>query len=512
MSDHGRRLYSDPSAPMGALALPLPATDVRKWLDERAARAWAESARDLLRNLGLYASDTLAGLAGVYTALDTWSLVSAGGLRPVPNEIPLLAMVVCIQPLALRAVGAYRGGRARTQFLRIVSGIAIAALLGWVQARLFGRIPPLPDKAAYVYSAVLICSYVWAARVGIDLLLALAYRRGILQRRVVVVGSADDVQAMQDRAATQGSELRIVGRVAADDDTAAVPPRVGAGRVPLVGRVGSLRDALSTARAHAVVVVAPMPLAAIEALITECLLLGAAIEVQPQVLSGMAAAQVEMRRGTAGAFLHLHTLRLDLPQLAIKRTMDVILAAGALLAVAPLLAAVALAITLDSRGPVLFRQTRMGVGGRRFEILKFRTMVVNADQRKAELQHLNQYSDPRLFKIQNDPRITRIGHFLRKSSLDELPQLWNVLRGDMSLVGPRPCVPEEFEHYAPHHMERLFVVPGVTGPWQVSGRNSILDFEEVVRLDSEYIRSWSLLRDVVILIKTIPALYGKGAY
>jgi exopolysaccharide biosynthesis polyprenyl glycosylphosphotransferase len=497
---------------MGAVALPLPSTDVRKWLDERAARAWTGSVRDMLRALGLYAGDTLAGLAGVYTALETWSVVSAGGLRPVPNEIPLLAMVFCIQPLALRAVGAYRGGRSRTQFLRIVSGIALAALLGWVQARLFGRIPPLPDKAAYVYSAALICGYVWAARIGIDLLLALGYRRGILQRRVVVVGSADDVQAMQDRAVAHGSELRIVGRVAADEDDTSTLPRVGAGRVPLVGRVGSLREALSTARAHAVVVAAPMPLAAIEALITECLLLGAAIEVQPQALSGMAAAQVEMRRSTTGAFLHLRTLRMDLPQLAIKRTMDVILAAGALLTIAPLLALITLAIKLDSRGPVLFQQTRMGVGGRRFKILKFRTMCVDADQKKAELQHLNQYSDPRLFKIQNDPRITRIGHFLRKSSLDELPQLWNVLRGDMSLVGPRPCVPEEFEHYAPHHMERLFVVPGVTGPWQVSGRNSILDFEEVVRMDSEYIRSWSLLRDVVILIKTIPALYGKGAY
>jgi lipopolysaccharide/colanic/teichoic acid biosynthesis glycosyltransferase len=154
----------------------------------------------------------------------------------------------------------------------------------------------------------------------------------------------------------------------------------------------------------------------------------------------------------------------------------------------------------------------MGVGGRRFQILKFRTMVADADRQKATLAHLNEYPDARLFKIKDDPRITRLGGFLRRTSLDELPQLWNVLRGEMSLVGPRPCVPEEFEHYAPHHMERLFVVPGVTGPWQVSGRNTVLDFEEVVRMDSEYIRSWSLRRDVVILLKTIPALYGKGAY
>ena len=139
-------------------------------------------------------------------------------------------------------------------------------------------------------------------------------------------------------------------------------------------------------------------------------------------------------------------------------------------------------------------------------------MVADADRQKAALAHLNQYPDARLFKIKDDPRITRIGGFLRKSSLDELPQLWNVLKGEMSLVGPRPCVPEEFEHYAPHHMERLFVVPGVTGPWQVSGRNSVLDFEEVVRMDSDYIRSWSLRRDLIILLKTIPALCGRGVY
>ena len=437
--------------------------------------------------------------------------MSNGGLRPVPNEIPLLAMVFCIQPLALRAVGAYRGGRARTQFLRIATGIAIAALLGWVQARLFVYIPPLPDKAAYVYSAVLICGYVWMARVALDMLVAVGYRRGVLQRRVVVVGSAGDVQAFQDRAATRPSDLRIVGRIAADEHEA-LGPRAFTDRVPLVGRVGRLRDALSKARAHAVVVVGPLPLTMLETLVSECLLLGASIEVQPHERSGMTAAQVEIRRGTSGAFIHLHPLRLDLPQLAIKRTMDVILAAGALVAVAPLLAAVALAIKFDSRGPVLFRQTRMGVGGRRFQILKFRTMVADADRQKASLAHLNEYPDARLFKIKHDPRITRLGHFLRRTSLDELPQLWNVLRGEMSLVGPRPCVPEEFEHYAPHHMERLFVVPGVTGPWQVSGRNTVLDFEEVVRMDSEYIRTWSLLRDVVILLKTIPALYGKGAY
>ena len=502
----------DPAASAtSSLIAQLPSGDVRKWLDERALRGWIESIRHAFRSLGLIASDTLAGLAGVYTALETWPLVSNGGLRPVPNEIPMLAMVFCLQPLALVMMDAYKGGRARTHFGRIAAGIGIAAVLGWIQARLFVFVPPLPDKAAFVYSAVLICMYACLARLAIDTVIAVLYRRGVLQRRVLVVGTAHDVQELLTRSARRGSELRVVGRLADEDETDA-PPGFASSRLPIVGGIGSLREALSSARAEAVVVVSSLPLETLEGLINECFTLGASVDVQPQVLGGLPAAQVEMRRGASGSFLHLHPLRLELPQLAIKRTMDVVLSLGAIVVIAPLLALIAIAIKLDSQGPVLFRQVRMGLGGRRFHILKFRTMVADADQQKAKLLHLNQYADSRLFKIKHDPRITRVGGLLRKTSLDELPQLWNVLRGDMSLVGPRPCVPEEFEHYAPHHMERLFVVPGVTGPWQVSGRNSVLDFEEVVRMDREYIRSWSLVRDLVILVKTLPALYGRGVY
>ena len=125
---------------------------------------------------------------------------------------------------------------------------------------------------------------------------------------------------------------------------------------------------------------------------------------------------------------------------------------------------------------------------------------------------MNEYPDERLFKIKCDPRVTRVGRFLRRTSLDELPQLWNVLSGEMSLVGPRPCVPEELRNYVARDMTRLFVVPGVTGPWQVSGRNQILDFDQVVRLERDYIESWSIVKDVEILARTIPAVFRSGAY
>ncbi len=188
-------------------------------------------------------------------------------------------------------------------------------------------------------------------------------------------------------------------------------------------------------------------------------------------------------------------------------------AALGLVLLAPLLLLLAVAIKLDSPGPVLFTQRRAGLGGRAFSMLKFRTMRHGADEEKECFAHLNLTGDPRLFKIPDDPRVTRFGRFLRRWSLDELPQLWNVLRGDMSLVGPRPFFERDFAVYEEHHFHRLGAKPGITGLWQVSGRSEIIDFEEVVRLDREYIESWSLSLDVSIIARTLPAVLSRtGAY
>lgn len=195
---------------------------------------------------------------------------------------------------------------------------------------------------------------------------------------------------------------------------------------------------------------------------------------------------------------------------ALKTIMDRVGAALALLLCLPLLAALALAIKLDSPGPVLFRQIRMGRGGRRFALYKLRTMAVDAERRKASLQHRNEMSGP-VFKIKNDPRITRVGRFLRKYSLDEFPQLYNVLRGDMSLVGPRPALPTEVARFEPWQRRKLSVLPGLTCLWQIGGRNAI-DFENWMKLDLQYIDTWSLWLDIKILLKTIPAvLKGSGS-
>ena len=197
--------------------------------------------------------------------------------------------------------------------------------------------------------------------------------------------------------------------------------------------------------------------------------------------------------------------------LMVKRAMDIVGSLIGCLVTLILTPFIALAIKLDTPGPVFFSQVRIGLGGRRFRIYKFRTMVADAEERKAALEGQNEMSGP-MFKMKDDPRVTKVGQFLRKTSLDELPQFWNILRGDMSLVGTRPPTEAEFETYNEHYRRRISMTPGLTGLWQVSGRSTIEDFDEVVRLDLRYIDNWSLGLDIRILIKTVGVvLFRKGA-
>ena len=181
-----------------------------------------------------------------------------------------------------------------------------------------------------------------------------------------------------------------------------------------------------------------------------------------------------------------------------------------LLAASPVLLITAVAIKLDSRGPVLFRQVRVGQHGKEFHVLKLRSMVTDAEARLAELKEHNEADGP-LFKMSDDPRVTRVGRFIRKMSIDEIPQLWNVLRGDMSLVGPRPALPHESEEWDSLLSQRLRVKPGITGMWQVSGRSDT-SFDDYTRLDLYYVDNWSLTTDLAILAKTVPVVVsGSGA-
>lgn len=219
-------------------------------------------------------------------------------------------------------------------------------------------------------------------------------------------------------------------------------------------------------------------------------------------MSTTAVAKAEARPDSSLA----HEKPFPVLGLRLKRYADVVLASAALIATSPVFLLIALAIKLDSQGSVLYRSTRVGKKGATFTCLKFRTMVEGAEALQEKLRDRNE-RDRVLFKVRNDPRITRAGHFLRKYSLDELPQFWNVFRGDMSLVGPRPALPSEVAQYQIDHLKRLDVLPGITGLWQVEARRDPC-FENYMKFDTEYVDRWSLWLDVKIILKTPRVVVG----
>lgn len=233
--------------------------------------------------------------------------------------------------------------------------------------------------------------------------------------------------------------------------------------------------------------------------------------IMAPALTDIAGPRIHTQQVAGLPLIHVTTPTLEAGQRVAKRLFDVIVASLLIALSSPLMALVALVIKANDGGPILFRQERVGIGGRFFKMLKFRSMVVDAEALKAELEHQSQ-GNGILFKLKNDPRVTPAGRVLRKFSLDELPQLFNVVAGSMSLVGPRPPLPSEVENYEHEVRRRLLVKPGLTGLWQVSGRSN-LSWQDSVRLDLYYVENWSLAGDVVIILRTVRAVFrGTGAY
>jgi exopolysaccharide biosynthesis polyprenyl glycosylphosphotransferase len=234
--------------------------------------------------------------------------------------------------------------------------------------------------------------------------------------------------------------------------------------------------------------------------------LGVQVSVLPRLLE-VAGSSVEFDDVNGMPVLGINPFRVSRSSRLLKRALDVLGAGAGLLLISPLMALIAVAIKLDTRGPVFFRQRRIGRRGQEFEIVKFRTMVDGADQRKAELRHRNETQG--LFKIHDDPRITSIGRPLRRSSLDELPQLWNVLRGQMSLIGPRPLIGEEDRMVQGWDRRRLELTPGITGPWQILGPGRV-PLNEMVKIDYAYTANWSLWTDVKLVLRTVQFMARGG--
>ncbi len=249
----------------------------------------------------------------------------------------------------------------------------------------------------------------------------------------------------------------------------------------------------------------------IQPLINLCMDIGVTIRIIVNNYQGHGAQSYVSSVGTYPV-LTFHRVSLNTTSRAIKRVIDIVGAVCGIVLSFPFMIFTAVAIKLESKGSIIFRQCRVGQNGRRFKMYKFRSMCIDAEEKKKDLLSMNEMESSQIFKIQNDPRITRVGKIIRKASLDELPQFFNVLKGDMSLVGTRPPTLDEVENYERTHWRRISIKPGITGMWQVSGRSEITDFEEIVELDTEYIDKWSVLMDFKIMIKTaVQLIFRRGA-
>ena len=323
-------------------------------------------------------------------------------------------------------------------------------------------------------------------------------------RRAVLVGSGKHIEAvayaLADRSRTKVDIVGYISLTARPDNG-----------LRSLGQLEDLSQVLATERVQEVIIADPdFPQEKAVELVDLCHQRGVTVQVAPSTMEIL----IDRADFVAGQSVPLFTLRPPVFEgidFALKRTFDLVLATIGLIVLSPVLLAIAAAVRLTSRGPAIYRSVRPGMAGRPFYCFKFRTMREHADQIQSDLEPFNEKSGA-LFKIRRDPRLTPVGRFLRRFSLDELPQLVNVIRGEMSLVGPRPLPLRDFHRLADWHKKRYLVLPGMTGLWQVSGRSE-LDFDDLVRLDFLYLERWSILLDMAILLKTIPAVFTRrGAF
>ncbi|KJK57423.1 hypothetical protein UK12_16530 [Saccharothrix sp. ST-888] len=450
--------------------------------------------------LKIVVMDLVAAAATAFTAH------LCGGRREIVLLLPLL------WPLALLAVRGYgqrqlAGGREDyRRITRAALALGAVAVLGSELA--LGQDQLLHDAVLALAGAAVLTALL---RRVLQWRLAAAWAAGRNLRRVLVVGHPGAVAELAESLARQSPHgLRLIGACLT---AAPLPDRLPDRQLPVLGGRDSV---LPVVRRTGCEMVIALPDAALDQMALRRLGWGLDAEgvqllISPR-LSDVCAARLDVRTVGGLPLLHLRAPAGSLVARLPKEIVDRLLAAVGLLLLTPLLLLVAAAVRSSSPGPVLFQQRRAGLGGEQFTMFKFRTMVQNAEELRDELAALNVNGDGPLFKMTKDPRTTGVGRFLRRYSLDELPQLINVLAGHMSLVGPRPPLPEETLDYDEVTRRRLLVKPGLTGLWQVSGRSD-LPWKEAVRLDLSYVDNWSHALDAQILLRTTGAVArGKGAY
>jgi exopolysaccharide biosynthesis polyprenyl glycosylphosphotransferase len=506
MANGGLKLEEPTAAGEDARAaeLRLPGRDVRR---KRPPALSFLLRLETLRRLGRIGSLLAIDFAGVYAAIFTALLIKAevrggpsvGAVLHETRRTVWLAYLVTVLLFARSSLYANRAER--PGLARIVASLFQVTLLTLVFALVNGH----RFSSYYIFygSFFFATVYVGSLRYAYEWITGALLRAAGYHRRIVLVGSGRHIEGVAHALADSGQRLDLVGYVS-------LTPRPDNGMRSL-GSLADLPDVLERDHVDEVVIADPdFPQEEAVELVDMCHLRGVTVRVAPTTME-ILTHRAELVPGQSMPLFELRPPVFEGIDFAVKRTFDVVGAGFLLVVLSPLMLAMAAAIRLTSRGRLIYRSRRPGIGGQPFDCLKFRTMYSNADQRQADLEELNE-ADGALFKIRRDPRMTPVGRLLRRFSLDELPQLVNVLRGEMSLVGPRPLPQRDFDHLEDWHKKRYLVLPGITGLWQVSGRSG-LDFDDLVRLDFLYLERWSVALDLTILLKTVPAvLKGKGAF
>ena len=447
----------------------------------------------------------LADLAGAAGAAAFTALVFSS---PLAAAIEFFVLVVVLWPLAAFSIGLYRTDQLATWASGIADvprGFVALLLITWpcyAIASFTGVGSPL-EAAFLTTGAIALLAMGTRALARLRL-----HRIPALQQRTLILGSGVVAGQVVEKI-RNNPQFGLIPVGIVDDEV----HDVGTPDLPWLGRFAALDMIIEMQRIDRVMIVFSRAsherlLEAIRASRDAAV----AIDVVPRLFEFLDGVRSLDQIGG------LPLLSIGVPALAsaarvAKRALDVVVSFALLAILSPLMIATAIAIKLESKGPVFFRQPRAGRGNQSFKLIKFRSMYVDAEQRKHELAELNEADDGVMFKIRRDPRVTRVGRLIRRLSIDELPQLFNVLVGQMSLVGPRPLIfPETAALEEEWHQRRLELRPGITGPWQVYGRSQS-PFQEMVRFDYQYVAGWSLARDIEILLETIPVvLSGRGAY
>jgi len=422
--------------------------------------------------------------------------------------VPFATALLPVMLFSFYLTGVYRSQRGRG-YLDQMWAIATATTMGVVILMAASLVQPLAySRLIFIYTAVLVILLLGISRAVLFGLRNYLRRFGVGVDRVVLIG-AGDVGRMVTRNIVARPDLgfKLIGFL--DDNP--IKNTTDIGRFKALGSLTNFRDVVQEHQLDRAIICLPWQShRTVVRLLNDCERVGIQAQVVPDLFQ-LTKNQIAMEELNGIPLISSRQVSITGWNRLVKRTVDLVLSATGLLVTLPFTLLIGLAIRLDTPGPVLYTQARIGKDGKPFRVYKFRSMIPGAESLREQMARLNESTGP-LFKVRDDPRATRVGSFLRRYSLDELPQLLNVLRGEMSLVGPRPNLPEEVAAYSEWHKKRLSVSPGMTGLWQVSGRSD-LTFDEMVLLDIYYAENWCMSMDLTILLRTLPAVVLKrGAY